>query len=381
MRLRNLIHLYMGAFLGPFGGNAVLAMIPTLSEAFDVDVGLVALSITVYMIPYVAMQLVSGRVSDVYDRRLTLVAGLGVYAVGSLLSLISPTIGFFLAARIVQGFGGAFIFPVIMAMLGDLVEPGQVGRAMGWLGATTTAGLALGPLIGGILAAIDWRILFLILTVLAGGLAVLYYFTLRGRVERHHEVKVPPIREIASNRGVLLLGAVSLILFFGIIGTMTYTSANLGPLWGEDVVGLILSAVGFAGMLISPIAGHLVDRLGETRVASLGIGGMVIAFILMTRASTVLEYFAVFALLGLSSSSNWAALNTLSVEILPRARGSVASIYNTFRFTGYALAPAALSIVFLSYGVNAVYGISAASAVLALGLIRFVHPSKSFAGE
>lgn len=155
---------------------------------------------------------------------------------------------------------------------------------------------------------------------------------------------------------------------------MTYTSAYIGPRWGEETAGLVLSAVGFAGMIVSPFAGLLVDRLGPIRVASLGITGMFIAFLSMTRAGTVAGFFLAFAVLGLASSTTWASLNTLSVKILPAARGSVASIYNTFRFSGYAIAPAALAIVFTGYGVDAVYTVSALAAIAALGLVRIVCP-------
>ncbi|MCP8311682.1 MAG: hypothetical protein L6M37_01865, partial [Candidatus Methylarchaceae archaeon HK02M1] len=59
MFIKRIVILYFGAFIGPLGGNAVLALIPTLKDAFNVDITLITLSITLFMVPFAFLQLFS----------------------------------------------------------------------------------------------------------------------------------------------------------------------------------------------------------------------------------------------------------------------------------------------------------------------------------
>jgi len=81
-----------GAFTGPFGGNIVLALVPTLKEAFNVGVAQVLLSIPFFMMPFAICQLFSGPILDNTDKRTAIIIGLVFYALGSLCCGLSPSI-------------------------------------------------------------------------------------------------------------------------------------------------------------------------------------------------------------------------------------------------------------------------------------------------
>lgn len=135
----------------------VLALVPALKTEFSSTAPEVLLSVTFFMVPFAFIMLFSGTLSDVYDRMKTMIIGFSIYAVGCLICALSPNLEIFLTARTVQGFGYAFVMPVLIAILGDIVPHETKGRWMGYLGASTTAGIAMGPLIAGLIAEINWR--------------------------------------------------------------------------------------------------------------------------------------------------------------------------------------------------------------------------------
>src|SRR4051794_12732306 len=161
MRSRATLPLYIGGFLGPFGGGVVAVLVPQLREAFDATTAGVAASIPAYLVPFAALQLVSGTIGERLGRRRVVRTGYVVYAVLSALAALVGNLGAFLVVRALQGSANAFLTPLLLAGLADEVPPRQIGRAVGTFAAVQTAAVALAPLGGGALGAIDWRLAFL----------------------------------------------------------------------------------------------------------------------------------------------------------------------------------------------------------------------------
>src|SRR6476661_4037957 len=172
MRTRTL-PLNIGGFLGPFGGGVVAVLVPQLRDAFDATTAGVALSIPAYLVPFAAFQLISGTLGERLGRRRVVRTAYIVYALLSLAAAFVPTLGAFLVVRALQGAANAFLTPLLLAGLADEVPPAQIGRAVGTFAAVQTAAVALSPLCGGLLGALDWRLAFLVPAVVAAGLALL----------------------------------------------------------------------------------------------------------------------------------------------------------------------------------------------------------------
>ena len=141
--------LYIGGFLGPFGGGVVAVLVPQLRDAFDATTAGVAATIPAYLMPFAVFQLVSrddrradrapeGRAHRLHRLRAA-VARRGVRA--------EP--GAFIVIRALQGTANAFLTPLLLAGLADEVPPRQLGRAVGTFAAVQTAAVALAPLGGG----------------------------------------------------------------------------------------------------------------------------------------------------------------------------------------------------------------------------------------
>ena len=154
--------LYVGGFMGPFGGAVLGVLVPELQETFHASRDAVAAAIPAYLIPFAALQLISGTVGERLGVTRVIRTGFIVYAIGSLIAAFAPTLNIFIAARFVQGGSNAFLTPLLLATLAEIVPPQLLTRAMGTFASVQTGALSLAPLIGGLLAVVNWRLAFLL---------------------------------------------------------------------------------------------------------------------------------------------------------------------------------------------------------------------------
>jgi EmrB/QacA subfamily drug resistance transporter len=196
-----------------------------------------------YTLTLASLILLGGSLGDRYGRRRVFVAGTGLFTISSLLCAVAPNAGLLVAARLVQGVGGALLTPGSLAMVESGFRPADRARAIGaWSGLSAVAG-ALGPLIGGLLVgAVSWRAVFLINLPLG-----IFIVVMAGR-------HLPETRDPAAD----------------------------GRL---DFRGALLAAVGLAGTTYALIEapGHGASRV--VLVAAIGGGLALIAFLLAERRS------------------------------------------------------------------------------------------------
>ena len=244
MRARGTLPFYIGGFLGPFGGGVVAVLVPQLREAFDATTAGVALSIPAYLVPFAAFQLISGTLGERLGRRRVVRTGYIVYALLSVFAAFVPTLGAFLVVRALQGCANAFLTPLLLAGLADEVPPRQIGRAVGTFAAVQTSAVALAPLGGGLLGAVDWRLAFVSLAVVAGGLALMP--PADGEAREHQ----PGLRTVLTRR-VGLLSAASFAGYAGITGIGFLVAVLAADDFGLGSVtsGVLLAGFGEPGIL------------------------------------------------------------------------------------------------------------------------------------
>lgn len=369
--------IYFGGFVGPLSGNAVLTLIPSLKSAFDADVGQVLLSIPFFMFPFAFLQLFSGTLSDRYDRRKIVLLGFLIYAFGSFLCGISNSISMFLVSRIVLGTGFAFVGPVLVAILGDITSHGHRGRAMGFFGSAITAGIALGPLIAGLLAETNWRYVFFVFSALSLSAGIFFWTVFRDhpfqRKGGSFADDLSKIRFVIFDRNVVILSAVGALMFFAFISVISFISdfLSLPPLMmNERQVGMILASSGVAGIIASPFAGAFVDKIGRKKTATYGLLTTAISLTLLNFADSFYTFVFLLLILGCGTAFIWASLLTISVEVLPSMRGTVSSVFNSARFFGYALAPIVLLPIYSASNINVIYLTGAGTAIACIFLIK-----------
>ncbi len=137
----------------------------------DLRAGFSGLQWTVngYTLALGSLLLLGGSLGDRYGRRRMLVAGLALFTAASLLCALAPSIGLLVGARVLQGAGGALLTPESLAIITASLRPEDRGRAIGAWSGTQGLASAAGPLVGGwLVAAVSWRLIFVLNVPVAG---------------------------------------------------------------------------------------------------------------------------------------------------------------------------------------------------------------------
>ncbi len=363
MNLRKLFPLYVGAAIGPMGGFGIITLIPVIARSWTVEFAIASLTITCYMAPFILIQIFSGALAQLFEARRALLFGFTMYTLGAFLSGISPNLWMLLGSRVLQGLGAGFLTPVIMALIGDLVSEEHVGKALGLLGVAYTVGVTSGPLISGILEVYyGWTSFFYFMGGLSLASGMLYWMTSES-MERQKDGSarlakiLPLLKKALIQPGVLPISFAAFTFFVAYVGIMTFTAAHLKSNMDlqSDRIGILLSVTGFSGILVSPIAGFLGDRVGRKRVFLGGAGIALFSVILMASSIYVFsKYLVFFLVLGTGAATAWTSLNTMAVQIAPALRQPVTSVYNAIKFSGYALSPVIFSVIYEPFKLRAV---------------------------
>src|SRR3954463_11095557 len=126
-----------------------------------------------FLLGYVAMLPLIGRISDLRGRVPVLTASLVLFAVGSLVTTLAYDLPTLVAGRFLQGVGAGGLVPATLALVADLYPVERRGVPLGIVSAVQELGSVIGPLYGALILAVsDWRVIFAVNLVLGAGLAV-----------------------------------------------------------------------------------------------------------------------------------------------------------------------------------------------------------------
>src|SRR5690348_9060891 len=118
-------------------------------------------TVNAYTLSFAVLLLTGGALGDRFGRRRMFTIGVAVFTAGSAAAALAPTIGTLVAARALQGVGGALFTPLTLTMLSAVTPPARRGAVLGAWGGIGGLGAALGPLAGGALAgSAGWRVIF-----------------------------------------------------------------------------------------------------------------------------------------------------------------------------------------------------------------------------
>ena len=331
--------LYVGGFLGPFGGAMLVAIIPNVAGGLDASVTQVAAAITAYMVPFAVLQLFSGTVAERLGPRRVVRAGYIGFGAAALGCALAPEIWSFLAARAVMGASNAFLSPILLAALSEVVAPAVLGRTVGTFAAAQTAGLTFAPILGGVLGEINWRFAFVLVAVVSGILA-LPRQTL-GAAERPSPDAPRASLRALLNRWIALLATQAALGYLGFtaIGFVLVLVAAEEFALGSSARGLLVAGYGIGGILFGRYAGSVVDRIGRPSAAFAGAVACTAGVAGLIFAPNVWAFALVYFAIGCASTFVWAGLNTIAVESFPENRAGATSAYSAFKFAGVAIAP------------------------------------------
>src|SRR3989440_7916281 len=269
-----LLATVLGSGLAFIDATVVNIALPRIGENFHASAAALQWTINGYALSLASLVLLGGSLGDRFGRRRIFVVGVTWFAISSLLCGLAPNVETLVAARVLQGIGGALLTPGALAILEASFEPQDRARAIGaWSGLGGIAG-ALGPFLGGWLVQVaTWRLVFLINVPLAALVVVV--------AQRH----VPETRDPGAARRLDFAGVLTGAA--GLAG-LTYGFAAWPAMGRGSPVVIGALAVGVLGM----VGFVLTER--RTRYPMLPLE------VFASRAFTAanLVTFAVYAALG-----------------------------------------------------------------------------------
>ena len=267
--------------IGTFSLHVLLPALPAVAVAMDVAPHSAQLLISLSILSIALGNLMIAPLSDRYGRRPIVLLSLGLFVLGSAAGIFAKSLGWLVASRIVQAFGGGAAMSVMRATILDHFGPARAASA---LAATATAILVapmLAPTIGGfVLELLDWRAVFALSGVL--GFVVFLFASRNLRDARRGNPAAGPSLRYLSNYRQLLASCeyVAFLVFGASMVSMIYTFVTGAPYVAIDVLGVSPSRFGlllffpalasFAGFVV---AARFTGRIGGQRM--MRAGGMI----------------------------------------------------------------------------------------------------------
>ncbi len=386
-----LVTCCLSLLISSMDATIVNVAIPTIRSDMDAPLSRLQWIVDIYTLTLASLLMLSGATADRFGRKRMFRIGLAVFALGSLLCSLAPTIDLLIGARFVQAIGGSMLNPIAMSII-TTVFTGRMerARAVGVWGGVVGISTALGPMVGGVLIdALGWQSVFwinlpicaiaLVLTTifvpesksatargidpLGQGLAIVVMFTLVfGLIEhqpeilavtavalagfvyvewRHHSpfIDLRFFRSVPFSAATLTavcafagLGAFLFSASLYLQGVRHYSAVHTGLLYLPMALGMLIC---------SPLSGRMVGRHG-TR-PSLVVAGtlLAVAAALLTtlRADTpIWQLIVMFAIFGIGFGMVNAPITTAAVSGMPLDRaGAAAAVASTSRQVGVSV--------------------------------------------
>ena len=150
----------LGTLVGVLNGSTLIIALPTIMVQLHTTLFGVMWALIVYMLITTILAPAWGRLADIYGRKRLYVWGLVTFTIGSVLCGFSADIGQLIGFRVIQAIGGSLLVANGTIIVTDAYPRGELGRAMGFLSMIMAAAFVAGPILGGVLTLIDWRLNF-----------------------------------------------------------------------------------------------------------------------------------------------------------------------------------------------------------------------------
>ena len=224
-------------FVMVLDGTVMNVSISTVVDDLGTTVAAMQAAITFYTLTMAALMLLGAKLGDVWGRRRAFVVGSSIYAVGSLITAVSPNmVTLFLGWSIIEGLGAVLVIPAIAALVADNFQGRDRITAYAIIGAVSGAAVAAGPLIGGFVTTyFSWRYVFVAEVVIMIGV-VLFARLVTDATERQvMQIDLPSV----------FLSAVGLVLVvFGMLQSKTW--GWITPFVSPEVGGVAIAPLGIS---------------------------------------------------------------------------------------------------------------------------------------
>jgi EmrB/QacA subfamily drug resistance transporter len=402
-----LFAMCFGLFMIMLDNTIVNVALPSIQRDLHTSPETLAWTVNAYVVPFAALILLGGKLGDRFGRRRMFVVGVAVFTAASAACALSTTAGTLVAARAVQGAGAALMNPLSLSILVATFPRERLSAAIGVWAGISGLGLAIGPLLGGVLVEnVDWSAVFWINVPIGVAAVVVTLHAVRESWdETGRSLDVPGAVLITSalfclvwgliksdTRGFgsayvigFLLGglalgaafvawerrapdpmlplalfarrlfsvsdAIMLLVGFAMFGAIYYGALYLQNIQGYSALQAGLRTLPWTLMilLVAPLAGRLNTRIGARLLAGGGMLLLGLGLIGLARLSAGSPYSSIwpaFLVCGIGSALAMPTVSATAMSAVASDKAGVGSgVLNTARQVGGALGIAVLAAV------------------------------------
>jgi EmrB/QacA subfamily drug resistance transporter len=401
-----------GLFMIMLDNTIVNVALPAIEHSLHMSIASLEWIVTAYALTFAALLITGGKLGDMFGRRRMFIVGLVVFTLASLAYGLTPSAGFPIGARAVQGIGAALMNPATLSIITATFPPKERGQAIGiWAGVSALA-LAIGPLLGGLIVDnINWHWIFYVnVPVGIVGIVVSYFFITESRDTTHeqsidlpglvtsgasllalsyaliegnrHGWTSPEILGLFAGAAVLLaafillemrqrlpmldlslfkigsfVGAnlVAMLVSLGMFGVFFFISLYVQNVLGYSPTkaGAIFLPMTILIILVAPIAGKLSDRIGSRWLMGAGMTIVGVSLLLYQRIGLHTGFWSLLPQLmlgGLGMALTMSPMTSAAMSSVPVDKAGVGSgVLNSFRQMGGSLGIALMGAILLSY--------------------------------
>jgi EmrB/QacA subfamily drug resistance transporter len=359
-----------------------------------------------YLLTIAVLVVTAGRLGDMFGRKRVFLVGMVLFAVGSVLSGAAGSQEALIAGRVLQGAGAAPMLSLSLALVCNAFPSAEQPRALGIWAAVSAVALAIGPLAGGLLIEVDWRVIFWMnLPVSALGIAITWLAATESTDPgAGTRIDWPGLAALTVGLGAVvlaliqsrawsgaatvalaLLGVAALVAFrlvegrvrepivdFALFRNRPYFGASaaafalVGAYWavmffqpqylqearGHSPIesGLMILPVTVPMVFISPFSGRLIGRFGARRLMTAGMACGVAGLVVLTTIGASSTYGLLlvgYLLFGIALGLVYAPMSTAAMAAMPAEKVGIASgVLAMDRVAAGAVALAATGAVF-----------------------------------
>jgi EmrB/QacA subfamily drug resistance transporter len=405
--------LAVGIFMATLDSSIVNISLPTIARYFGVPLnGAIEWVVIAYLVVIAGVLLTTGRLADMIGRKPIWAAGLVIFTASSAVCGAASSLAMLIAARALQGLGGALIMAISPAMLISAFPAHERGRALGMNAVIVALGVSVGPTLGGLITEhFTWRWIFYVNVPIGiiGVIATLRVLTERMRWGRGRFDPLGAVllaiglvaltlglsfgQEWGWNSplligtlvlGILAIAALALvelrvsdpIIDFSLLKRRVFLSANVSlvlsflalfavsfmlPFYLEELrgfqtaeAGLLLTPLPLTIAVIAPFSGTLADRIGTRWLAAGGLSIACFGLILISQLnaqSSVWDIVWRLVVTGAGQAMFQSPNNSALMGAAPRNRqGSASGFLATGRVVGQSISVALAGAIFAGFG-------------------------------
>ncbi|MDB5485124.1 MAG: Bcr/CflA family drug resistance efflux transporter [Tardiphaga sp.] len=305
--VRNAIVLGLLSAVGPFAIDMYIPALPSIAADLKTTTAATQMTLTAFFIAFGVCQIVYGPVSDMVGRKPPLYFGLMLFTLGSIGCALSPSVGWLIACRFLQGVGASAVMVIPRAIIRDLHTGHEATRLMALVMLVFSVSPILAPLTGSaLIVPFGWRAVFVAVTIASVVSLMLLAFMLPETHPVQSRVRVG-MRDVVNGfakllrdwhfLGLTFIGGLGMSSFFAFLASSSFIYIDhFGLTPTQYSLAFALNAIGFIGA--SQFAAPLGAKFGTARVV-IGAVTLFMTFALILLAVTLLRVDRLPVLIGL----------------------------------------------------------------------------------